>query len=48
MRLKRAMRDLVAMRLPNQSNRLALVFDPLNDPVRPLVLHVLDVQGGHQ
>lgn len=44
--LRRAIRELVAMRLPNQSNRLALVFDPLNDPVRALPgLHALQLKA---
>ena len=34
-RLYRRLQDLTAIQLPGQSNRMALVFDPLNDPVRP-------------
>ena len=30
----RKLRELTAMHLPQQTNRMALVFDPLNDPVR--------------
>ena len=33
--LRRRLQDLTAIQLPGQSNRMALVFDPLNDPVRP-------------
>ncbi|KAK9785970.1 hypothetical protein WJX73_010086 [Symbiochloris irregularis] len=45
--LRKAMRELVAMRLPNQSNRLALVFDPLNDPV-PFTFGVEIFEQGHK
>lgn len=34
--LKRGLKDVAAFRLPGQTNRLALVFDPLTDNVRPL------------
>lgn len=33
---RRALHDLPAFQLPKQSNRLALVFDPLSDDVSPL------------
>ena len=34
--LYRRLHDLTAIQLPGQTNRMALVFDPLNDPVRCL------------
>ena len=34
--LHRRLQDLTAIQLPGQTNRMALVFDPLNDPVRAL------------
>ena len=32
--LKRSLLDLVAFRLPGQTNRLALIYDPLSDQAR--------------
>jgi hypothetical protein len=45
---RRALRDLVAFELPNQTNRLALIFDPLaSDPV-PFVFGIEIFDRGHR
>ncbi|KAK9843682.1 hypothetical protein WJX81_002112 [Elliptochloris bilobata] len=45
--LKRSLLDLVAFRLPGQTNRLALIYDPLSDQV-PFTFGVEIFEAGHR
>jgi mannose-6-phosphate isomerase-like protein (cupin superfamily) len=47
--VRRALQDLTAFRLPNQTNRLALVFDPLTHQQNPnLVFGIEMFEPGHR
>lgn len=46
--LKRTMSELSTFRLPNQTNRLALVFDPMALPPVPFVFGVEIFEQGHK
>ncbi|GAB4820714.1 hypothetical protein N2152v2_007760 [Parachlorella kessleri] len=46
--LQKALRQLHVFQLPNQSNRLALAFDPVTTPQAPLVFGVEVFERGHR
>ena len=45
--IKRSLREVAAFRLPNQTNRLALIMDPLTDRV-PFTFGIEIFEKGHK